>query len=110
MSSPLTVVISTTQKATIGLKPIDQFGKPFVIPTGTVPVWTVSTGTVAPVVAADGLSAVIPSTDGASDNVIDVTVPGSPVTGQILFHCDVTPPPTPVLTDLGLFTVSVDPK
>lgn len=108
MSSPLAVVISTTQKATIALKPLDQFKNPIVIPTGVIPVWTVSSGSVVPVVAPDGLSAIL-ANDTPGDSVIDVTVPDSEVTGQIQLHVGEVIVP-PVLADLGLFVVSIDPK
>lgn len=103
--TPLDIIISTTQKAQVGLKPVDTAGKPFTLTTK--PAWTVSTGTATIQVADDGLSAWLISTDAQSDNVIDVTVPGSDVKGQITFHCDVSAPPAATLADLGLTVLQI---
>lgn len=112
MSNKLELTIHTSETATFGLAPLDNSTppKPFVFPTGIIPVWTVSAGTVKPTVAADGLSAVIAATDASSDNVIDITVAGQTITAQLILHCDVVVPPAPILADFGLTLISRGPK
>lgn len=112
MSNKLELTIHTSETATFGLAPIDSSTppKPFVFPSGVIPVWVVSAGTVKPIVAADGLSAIIDATDSSSDNVIDITVEGQTLAAQLILHCDVVVPPAPTLSDFGLTLLSRGPK
>lgn len=106
----LDVTIDTTQQVQVTLKPVDAAGAPFTL--ASPPSWTVTAGIATVVVAPDGLSAQLVSSDTPGDSLFTVkdTSPGGTLSDTITLHVDQATPPPPVLASFGLVQGAVTPK
>lgn len=104
----LEITIDTTQQVLVTLAVTTSDGKPLV----SAPSWTVLAGIATLVIAADGLSAQLVSSDTPGDSLVQIkdTSPGGTAVDTITLHVDQAPPPAQTVLSFGLTQGAVTPK